>query len=68
MTGRRDDVTAPVGYGDDLQPIEEVVTTATRLPRIPWGAFVAGTLLAILGYELFLSPYRDRWRKRKRRP
>lgn len=68
MTGRRDGTTAPVGYGDDLQPIETVVTTATRLPRIPWGWLFAGTLVAILGHALLFDPDKKRLRRRRPRP
>lgn len=67
MTGRRDGATAPIGYGADGQPIEEVVTTATRLPRIPWAWLFAGTLVAILGHALLFDPDKKRMRRRPRR-
>lgn len=49
------EITAPIGYNDQGQPIEEVVTTATRL-RIPWGAILAGAALGLLAYQLSEPP------------
>lgn len=67
MTGRRDGTTAPVGYGDDLQPIETVVTTASRLSPIPWGWLFAGTLVAILAHAMLFNPDKKRMRRPRRK-
>jgi hypothetical protein len=56
-------LTPPIGYDPNLQPTEEVVTTATRLREsIPWGALLAGVALGLL-----LAPRRRGGERRKRR-
>jgi hypothetical protein len=53
------EMTAPIGYNDQGQPIEEVITTATRI-RIPWSAVLAGIALGVLAYQLREPPPRRR--------
>lgn len=60
------DITLPIGYDDQGQPIEEVITTATRLrPEIPWGALFAGAGVGALLYVAFDTPRRRSGRRRR---
>lgn len=60
--------TPPIGYNDAGEPIEEVVTTATRLRPGTWGALLGAIALVAgftyLGYEL--ADPADRRRQRRR--
>lgn len=60
-------MTPPIGFNEQGQVIEEVVTTASRLPpqRIPWGAILAAGALALLAWQL--DDDRPRRRSRRRR-
>lgn len=45
VTGMPTD-TAPVGYGADLQPVETVTVTASRIrPDVPWWALALGLVV-----------------------
>lgn len=58
-------MTPPIGYDDQGKPIEEVVTTASRIRSYtPWGVIFAGGALALLAWQLFGD---DRPRRRARR-
>lgn len=49
-------LTAPIGFDQAGAPIEEVVTTASRLPRIHWAALGLGAALGFLALQLLERP------------
>lgn len=57
-------VTAPIGVDESGAPIEEVVTTATRI-RFPWMQLLAGAAIGLLVMQLD-EPPRPKRRKAKR--
>jgi hypothetical protein len=60
-------MTPPIGHNAQGQVIEEVVTTASRLPsEIPVSTILAGVALALLAWQLFDERPRRRARRRRR--